>query len=94
MILDDDVEHSADEFDRRSISRTWIAKGASLFFSSQSGVHACLVRDVTNVGAGDDAALLPDSLSSHTACERAAFPDHPGLLDDYAALRAILFLRR
>ena len=62
MILDDDLEAWKDEFDRRSISRTWIAKGASLFFSHQSGVHSCLVRDVTNVGAGirtQDLSVLP-----------------------------------
>ena len=52
MILDDDIEPWKNEFDRRSIGRTRIAKGASLFFASQRGVHACLVRDVTNVGAG------------------------------------------
>ena len=52
MILDDDLERWEQEFDRRSIVRTRIARGASLFFSHQSGVHACLVSDVTNVGAG------------------------------------------
>jgi hypothetical protein len=59
MMLEENVE---DEFDRRSIGRTHITKAASLFFSSQSGLHACLVRDVTNVGAGirtQDLPLLP-----------------------------------
>jgi hypothetical protein len=38
--------------DRRSIARTIIFKGALLFFSGQAGVHACTVKDATNVGAG------------------------------------------
>ena len=45
--------------DRRLIGRTRIVKGASLFFSPQVGVQACLVRDVTNVGAGIRATHLP-----------------------------------
>jgi hypothetical protein len=62
MMLDNDVAQWEHEFDRRSIGRTRIAKGASLFFASQRGVRACLVRDVTNVGAGirtQDLPLLP-----------------------------------
>jgi hypothetical protein len=39
-------------FDRRSIGRTTICKGALLFFSETSGVHSCTVRDITNLGAG------------------------------------------
>ena len=38
--------------ERRSIGRTRISKSALLFFSTQRGVLACSVRDVTNVGAG------------------------------------------
>lgn len=39
-------------FERRSVGRTTISKNASLFFADQSNVRTCLVRDVTNVGAG------------------------------------------
>ncbi len=62
MTLDDDVAQWEHELERRSLVRTRIAKSASLFFSQQSGVHACLVRDVTHVGAGIrtiDVPLLP-----------------------------------
>jgi hypothetical protein len=62
MILDDDDNFLPNQFDRRSIRRTWIAKRASFFFSRQSGEQSCLVRDVTNVGAGirtQDLPLLP-----------------------------------
>ena len=62
MILDDSLERWEQNFDRRSIGRTRIAKGALLFFSPQSGVHPCFVRDVTNVGAGirtQDLPILP-----------------------------------
>ncbi len=62
MNLDDDDDFQPDQFERRSNTRTWIAKGASLFFSHQSGQQSCLVRDVTNVGAGirtQDLPLLP-----------------------------------
>jgi hypothetical protein len=41
-----------DAFDRRSIGRTKISKAASLFFSEKTGVHSCIVRDITNLGAG------------------------------------------
>jgi hypothetical protein len=40
------------EFERRSLDRTEILKGALLFFSNSAGVHTCTVRDVTNSGAG------------------------------------------
>jgi hypothetical protein len=40
------------EFERRSLGRTKIQKGALLFFSEKAGVHPCTVRDVTNLGAG------------------------------------------
>jgi hypothetical protein len=39
-------------FERRSVGRTTISKSALLFFVDQSNVHTCLVKDVTNVGAG------------------------------------------
>jgi hypothetical protein len=48
--------------ERRSIGRTRIAKGASLFFNEQAGVCSCGVTDITNRGAGirtQDLALLP-----------------------------------
>ena len=49
-------------FDRRSIGRTKISKGALLFFSEKTGVHSCTVRDVTNLGAGvrtQDLKIVP-----------------------------------
>jgi hypothetical protein len=48
--------------DRRSIARTTICKGALLFFSGRAGVHACALKDTTNVGAGirlRDLSALP-----------------------------------
>lgn len=48
--------------DRRSISRTRVAKGALLFFRGQTGVRSCGVADITNAGAGirtQDLAVLP-----------------------------------
>ena len=39
-------------FERRSIGRTKIAKGALLFFGRQAGVRSCAVTDITKVGAG------------------------------------------
>jgi hypothetical protein len=39
-------------FERRSIGRTKISKGAMVFFSEKTGVYSCTVRDVTNLGAG------------------------------------------
>ena len=56
MIGGDRWEHG---FDRRSVGRTKIAKGALLFFPARSGVHSCFVRDVTNVGAGVRTHVLP-----------------------------------
>jgi hypothetical protein len=46
------------EFERRSLGRTKIHKGALLFFSEKAGVHPCTVRDVTNLGAGIHAQEL------------------------------------
>lgn len=40
------------EFERRSMTRTMIAKDARLFFDEQRGVLTCRVQDVTNSGAG------------------------------------------
>ena len=51
-----DVLHNLDqwesEFERRSIGRTRIAKGALLFFTGQAGVRSCAVKKITNIGAG------------------------------------------
>ena len=55
----DDGEQWKSEFERRSIGRTRIAKGALLFFNGQCGVRSCMVRDVTNVGAGIRTRDLP-----------------------------------
>jgi hypothetical protein len=38
--------------ERRAIGRTIINRQALLFFTGQSGVHGCCVRDITNHGAG------------------------------------------
>ena len=48
----DDLDQWEDLFERRSVGRTKIAKGALLFFSDKPGVSPCSVRDVTNLGAG------------------------------------------
>jgi hypothetical protein len=48
----DNLDQWGDVFDRRSIGRTKISKGALLFFSEKTGVHSCTVRDITNLGAG------------------------------------------
>ena len=45
-----DIDSWASMFERRSISRTQISKGALLFFSAQLGVFACGVRDISYVG--------------------------------------------
>ena len=58
----DSLDRWDDAFERRSIGRTKIDKGAWLFLSAQSGVRSCFVRDVTNVGAGirtHDLPVLP-----------------------------------
>ena len=54
--LDDRWESA---FERRSIGRTKILKGALLFFSEKTGVQSCTVRDVTNSGAGIRTQNLP-----------------------------------
>jgi hypothetical protein len=48
----DDLDRWESAFERRSVGRTKILKGALLFFSGNTGVHACTVCDVTNLGAG------------------------------------------
>jgi hypothetical protein len=44
--------HMEGTYERRSIGRTKIAKGALIFFNEKTGVQPCTVRDVTNLGAG------------------------------------------
>jgi hypothetical protein len=38
--------------ERRSLGRTKINRGVLMHFAGCEGVHACCVRDVTNLGAG------------------------------------------
>ena len=47
----DSLDQWESAFERRSIGRTKISKGASLFFNEKTGVHPCTVRDITNLGA-------------------------------------------
>jgi hypothetical protein len=39
-------------FERRSIGRTRITKGALLFLDQKLGISSCSIRDITNLGAG------------------------------------------
>jgi hypothetical protein len=48
----DDLDRWESAFERRSVGRTKIARGALLFFHEKTGIHSCTVRDVTNLGAG------------------------------------------
>jgi hypothetical protein len=48
----DNLDRWESAFERRSVGRTKIVKGALLFFSEKSDVYSCTVRDVTNLGAG------------------------------------------
>jgi hypothetical protein len=48
----EDLDRWQHLFERRSVGRTKISKGAMLFFSEKAGVHSCTVNDVTNRGAG------------------------------------------
>jgi hypothetical protein len=48
----DSLDRWESAFERRSIARTKIDKGALIFFNEKAGVYPCTVRDVTNVGAG------------------------------------------
>jgi hypothetical protein len=50
MVFQDPNEQSL--FERRSIVRTRIIKGALLFFDKRTGVFSCSVGDITNAGAG------------------------------------------
>jgi hypothetical protein len=63
----DGIDHPGERaFERRSIGRTKILKGALLFLSDKTGVHPCTVRDVTNAGAGiraEDLKILPLSFA-------------------------------
>jgi hypothetical protein len=54
-----DLDRCESAFERRTIGRTKILKGALLFFSGKPGVQSCTVRDVTNSGAGIRAQNLP-----------------------------------
>jgi len=47
------------EPDRRLVGRTRINRSALLFFSGQVGVFSCIVRDVTNSGAGLRVERIP-----------------------------------
>jgi hypothetical protein len=38
--------------ERRSNGRTFINRGAQLFFKGQAGIFGCQIRDATNQGAG------------------------------------------
>jgi hypothetical protein len=55
----DHLDQWESAFERRSIGRTKIAKGALLFFVGQTGAHSCGVIDITNVGAGIRTQDLP-----------------------------------
>ena len=55
----DHLDQWESAFERRSIGRTKIAKGALLFFVGQTGLHSCGVIDITNVGAGIRTQDLP-----------------------------------
>src|ERR1700737_2465258 len=58
----DHLDQWESAFERRSIGRTKIAKGALLFFIGQRSVHSCGVTDIPNVGASiltQDLPALP-----------------------------------
>ena len=59
MSDNDDLDSSESAFDRRSVGRTKIVKGALLFFSKKASAQSCTVRDNTNLGAGIRAQNLP-----------------------------------
>ncbi len=40
------------DIERRAVGRTTINRDVSVYFAGQEVVHACLVRDITNNGAG------------------------------------------
>jgi hypothetical protein len=55
----DHLDQWESAFERRSIGRTKIFKGALLFFTGQRRVRSCGVTDITNVGAGIRTQDLP-----------------------------------
>ncbi len=55
----DHLDQWESAFERRSIGRTKIAKAGMLLFIGQTGVRSCVVKDVTNVGAGIRTQGLP-----------------------------------
>jgi len=55
----DHLDQWASAFERRSIGRTKIARSALLFFTGQTDVRSCAVRDITNHGAGICTRDLP-----------------------------------
>jgi hypothetical protein len=55
----DHLDQWESAFERRSIGRTKIAKGALLFFTGQRRVRSFGVTDITNVGAGIRTQDLP-----------------------------------
>jgi hypothetical protein len=72
------LEEWEDAFERRSVRRTRILKGALLFFSKRAGVHSCAVRDVTNLGAGirtQSLHIMPLAIYPLTAFEPFASAD-------------------
>jgi len=46
-----DLDQWEADFDRRSIGRTRITKGALLFFKGQPGARGCNITDLTDRGA-------------------------------------------
>src|SRR5205807_9259436 len=48
----DDLDQWESAFERRSVGRTKIMKGALLSYRKKAGVQSCTVRDITNLGAG------------------------------------------
>jgi hypothetical protein len=52
MSIKQSVFHCDIVLERRSHERSFCGKSALLFFSRQTGVRPCYVRDVTAIGAG------------------------------------------
>jgi hypothetical protein len=50
---------TCDHAERRSSVRTFCGKSGQLFFSRQTGVCPCYVRDITELGAGIRLEQLP-----------------------------------
>jgi hypothetical protein len=56
------ILQSRRDFERRSTGRTTINRGVLMHFTGQDGVQACIVRNVTNQGAGlrlNDLNIVP-----------------------------------